>query len=74
MTLPELAGGVIVASYRGTNAPVSLVRRLDLAGVIVSGCQYRERGCADPGEPCARTADRRDRGRSRSRSIKRAVA
>lgn len=36
MTLAELAGGVIVASYRGTGAPVRLVRRLDLGGVIVS--------------------------------------
>jgi beta-N-acetylhexosaminidase len=36
MTLPQLAGGLIVASYRGTTAPVDLVRRLDLGGVIVS--------------------------------------
>lgn len=37
MSLPELAGGVLVASYRGTKSPVELVRRLDLGGVIVSG-------------------------------------
>lgn len=35
MTLPELAGGVIVASYEGTAAPVRMVRKLDLGGVIV---------------------------------------
>jgi beta-N-acetylhexosaminidase len=35
MTVPELAGGVIVASYGGTRAPIRLVRSLDLAGVIV---------------------------------------
>jgi beta-N-acetylhexosaminidase len=35
MTLPELAGQVIVATYAGTRAPVALVRRLHLGGVIV---------------------------------------
>ncbi|WP_217702799.1 glycoside hydrolase family 3 protein [Nocardioides guangzhouensis] len=35
MSLPELAGQVIVASYDGTRAPVRLVRRLHLGGVIV---------------------------------------
>ena len=34
LSLPELAGQVIVADYRGTAAPVDLVRRLHLAGVI----------------------------------------
>jgi beta-N-acetylhexosaminidase len=34
MSLPELAGQVIVAKYRGTGAPVGLVRRLHLGGVI----------------------------------------
>ena len=34
MTLPELAGQVIVADYEGTGAPVRLVRRLHLGGVI----------------------------------------
>ena len=34
MTLPELAGQVIVANYEGTGAPVRLVRRLHLGGVI----------------------------------------
>ena len=35
MSLPELAGQVIVAKYSGTTAPVRLVRRLHLGGVIV---------------------------------------
>ena len=35
MSLPELAGQVIVAKYDGTAAPVALVRRLHLGGVIV---------------------------------------
>ncbi|MET1058512.1 MAG: glycoside hydrolase family 3 protein [Nocardioides sp.] len=34
MSLPELAGQVIVAKYKGTDAPVRLVRRLHLGGVI----------------------------------------
>jgi beta-N-acetylhexosaminidase len=34
MSLPELAGQVIVADYAGTAAPVALVRRLHLAGTI----------------------------------------
>ena len=34
LSLPELAGQVIVADYSGTTAPVGLVRRLHLAGVI----------------------------------------
>ena len=34
MSLPELAGQVIVAKYNGTDAPVGLVRRLHLGGVI----------------------------------------
>lgn len=34
MTLPEQAGQVIVASYRGTAAPTAQVRRLHLGGVI----------------------------------------
>ena len=34
LSLPELAGQVIVADYSGTAAPVDLVRRLHLAGVI----------------------------------------
>ena len=35
MSLPELAGQVIVANYEGTSAPVALVRPLHLGGVIV---------------------------------------
>ena len=35
MSVPDLAGQVIVASYRGTQAPVSMVRSLHLGGVIV---------------------------------------
>lgn len=35
MSLPELAGRVIVARYDGTQAPVGLVRDLGLGGVIV---------------------------------------
>ncbi|MEI2712285.1 MAG: glycoside hydrolase family 3 protein [Nocardioides sp.] len=34
MSLPDLAGQVIVASFVGTAAPVALVRRLHLGGVI----------------------------------------
>jgi beta-N-acetylhexosaminidase len=34
MRLPALAGQVIVADWRGTTAPVALVRRLHLGGVI----------------------------------------
>ena len=34
MSLPEQAGQVIVASYRGTGAPTAEVRRLHLGGVI----------------------------------------
>ncbi len=34
LSLPELAGQVIVASYQGTAAPVGLVNRLHLGGVI----------------------------------------
>ena len=34
MSLPELAGQVIVAKYAGTRAPVRLVRSLHLGGVI----------------------------------------
>ena len=34
MPLPDLAGQVIVAAYRGTAAPVGLVRSLHLGGVI----------------------------------------
>ncbi|MBD8868551.1 beta-N-acetylhexosaminidase [Nocardioides sp. MJB4] len=34
MTLPQLAGQVIVARYAGRGAPVDLVRRLHLGGVI----------------------------------------
>ncbi len=34
MRLPELAGQVIVAEWRGTSAPVALVRDLHLGGVI----------------------------------------
>ncbi|MDP3890624.1 glycoside hydrolase family 3 protein [Nocardioides sp.] len=37
MSLPELAGQVIVARYDGTAAPVDLVRDLQLGGVIVFG-------------------------------------
>jgi beta-N-acetylhexosaminidase len=35
LPLPDLAGQVIVASWSGTAAPVGLVRRLHLGGVIV---------------------------------------
>ena len=35
LSLPELAGQVIVAHYAGTRAPTSLVNRLHLGGVIV---------------------------------------
>ncbi len=35
MSLPELAGQVIVADYDGTGAPTSMVNRLHLGGVIV---------------------------------------
>jgi beta-N-acetylhexosaminidase len=35
MSLSELAGQVLVASYTGTKAPVKLVRKLHLGGVIV---------------------------------------
>ena len=35
LPLPQLAGQVIVARYAGTAAPVSLVRRLHLGGVVV---------------------------------------
>lgn len=34
MSLPNLAGQVIVAEWRGTAAPVSMIRRLHLGGVI----------------------------------------
>ncbi|MGI8645633.1 MAG: glycoside hydrolase family 3 protein [Nocardioides sp.] len=34
LTLPELAGQVIVADWRGTGAPTAMVRRLHLGGVI----------------------------------------
>lgn len=37
MSIEELAGGVIMARYTGTAAPVALVEDLDLAGVIVMG-------------------------------------
>ena len=36
LTVPELAGNVIVASYAGSRAPIALIRRLHLGGVIVS--------------------------------------
>jgi beta-N-acetylhexosaminidase len=35
MPLPDLAGQVIVARYRGTRSPVDLVNRLHLGGVIM---------------------------------------
>lgn len=35
LSLPDLAGQVIVASYRGTTAPVRMVNDLHLGGVIV---------------------------------------
>lgn len=35
LTLPQLAGQVIVASFTGTAPPVDLVRRLHLGGVVV---------------------------------------
>ena len=37
MSLPELAGQVIVARYSGTDAPTELVRRYHLGGVIAMG-------------------------------------
>jgi beta-N-acetylhexosaminidase len=35
LSLPDLAGQVIVARYQGTGAPLRMVRRLHLGGVIV---------------------------------------
>lgn len=35
MPLPELAGQVIIAEWRGTTAPIDMVRSLHLGGVIV---------------------------------------
>jgi beta-N-acetylhexosaminidase len=34
LTLPELAGQVVVAGYRGTGSPAVMVRRLHLGGVV----------------------------------------
>jgi beta-N-acetylhexosaminidase len=34
LPLPELAGQVVVAGYRGTGSPAALVRRLHLGGVV----------------------------------------
>lgn len=44
LSLPELAGQVIVARYAGTSAPTGLVRRLHLGGVIVMGDNVADTG------------------------------